>query len=99
MMVAVASAGSASSGVIKNCLRASVAPLITAAVNHNWPVVLPLNDEKGLWFYATAQDERMLQELKRVLKKDGFLIISTPDKQHYSDESSFHNNFHEKSSL
>jgi ubiquinone/menaquinone biosynthesis C-methylase UbiE len=37
---------------------------------------------------------RMLAELKRVLKTDGLLIISTPDKKYYSDESGFSNPFH-----
>lgn len=40
-------------------------------------------------------DEMML-EVKRVLKPNGLLIISTPDKLYYSDVRNFHNKFHVK---
>lgn len=36
----------------------------------------------------------VLKEIKRVLKKDGILIISTPDKRTYSDIPNFSNPFH-----
>ena len=35
-----------------------------------------------------------LKELKRVLKKDGLLIISTPNKSNYTDKTGYHNPFH-----
>lgn len=38
----------------------------------------------------------MLQELKRVFKKNGLLIISTPNKLYYSDKSNYINKFHVK---
>ena len=37
-----------------------------------------------------------LKEAKRVLKKDGVLIISTPNKELYSDRYHYHNEFHIK---
>lgn len=40
--------------------------------------------------------DEMMNEIKRVLKKDGVLIISTPEKKYYSDESSYKNPFHVK---
>lgn len=40
--------------------------------------------------------EKMFDEIKRVLKKDGILIISTPDKKFYSDVRNFTNKFHIK---
>jgi len=40
--------------------------------------------------------EEMMLEVKRVLRKDGLLIISTPDKLHYSDSRNFVNEFHVK---
>ncbi|WP_125722356.1 class I SAM-dependent methyltransferase [Flavobacterium ustbae] len=40
--------------------------------------------------------EEMMLEVKRVLRKDGILIISTPDKLHYSDDRNFNNKFHIK---
>ncbi len=43
-----------------------------------------------------AQHQEMLAEFKRVLKTDGILIISTPDKKHYSDDTGFDNEFHVK---
>jgi len=42
------------------------------------------------------QQAEMLEEFKRVLTKDGILIISTPDKQHYSDATGFVNEYHVK---
>ncbi|WP_411343922.1 methyltransferase domain-containing protein [Paenibacillus sp. WLX1005] len=38
--------------------------------------------------------KRFLQEIKRVLKPDGVLIMSTPDKRLYSDVDGFTNPFH-----
>ncbi len=38
--------------------------------------------------------QEMILEIKRVLKKDGLLIISTPDKLFYSDKRNFKNEFH-----
>lgn len=41
-----------------------------------------------------TEQEEMLKEFNRVLKDDGLLIISTPDKKYYSDETGFTNEFH-----
>lgn len=38
----------------------------------------------------------MINEIKRVLKKDGILIISSPDKYHYSEVRNYNNIFHVK---
>lgn len=40
--------------------------------------------------------EEMLLEIKRVLKHDGILIMSSPDKKYYSDIPGFQNKFHVK---
>lgn len=40
--------------------------------------------------------DEMIREIKRVLKSDGFLIISTPDKKYYSDIPQLKNPFHVK---
>ncbi len=42
------------------------------------------------------EHELMMTEIKRVLKRDGTLIISTPDKAIYSDKRNFKNSFHIK---
>lgn len=39
---------------------------------------------------------KMISELKRVLKPDGILIISTPEKLVYSDQANYSNPYHEK---
>jgi ubiquinone/menaquinone biosynthesis C-methylase UbiE len=39
---------------------------------------------------------KMLFEIKRILKPDGLLIISTPDKKYYSDATGYKNIFHKK---
>jgi len=41
-----------------------------------------------------AEQDEMLAELRRVLKPDGFLVISTPNRVEYSEKRSFHNEFH-----
>ena len=40
--------------------------------------------------------EEMFLEIKRVLKSDGILIMSSPDKKYYSDIPGFKNKFHVK---
>jgi SAM-dependent methyltransferase len=40
--------------------------------------------------------DEMMAEVKRVLRSDGLLIISTPDKYHYSDVPGYKNEFHVK---
>lgn len=40
------------------------------------------------------QHQEMMSEIKRVLKPDGIVIISTPDKLYYSDHRNFQNPFH-----
>lgn len=40
--------------------------------------------------------QRMISEIKRVLKQNGVLIISTPEKSIYSDQANYSNPFHEK---
>ena len=40
--------------------------------------------------------DEMMRELRRVLKADGLLIISTPDKRYYSEEPKITNEFHVK---
>jgi ubiquinone/menaquinone biosynthesis C-methylase UbiE len=42
------------------------------------------------------EHEKMINEIKRVLKPDGLVIISTPDKLIYSDKRNFNNKFHVK---
>lgn len=43
-----------------------------------------------------AQQSEMLSELRRVLKPNGLLIISSPNKQVYSDDRNYVNEFHVK---
>ena len=40
------------------------------------------------------QHERMICEIKRVLRPDGLLIISSPNKKTYSEDLGNHNHFH-----
>lgn len=43
-----------------------------------------------------AEQDQLLRELKRVLKPDGVLLISTPDKAQYTDKTGYRNPFHQK---
>ena len=43
-----------------------------------------------------ATQQAFLEELKRILKKTGVLIISTPNKEVYSDMANYKNEFHIK---
>ena len=42
------------------------------------------------------QHEKMMEEIRRVLRPDGFVVISSPDKKNYSDLPSLVNPFHVK---
>jgi len=42
------------------------------------------------------EHEKMMLEIKRILKSEGILIISTPDKLHYSELRDIANEFHVK---
>lgn len=41
-----------------------------------------------------AEQSQLLDEFSRILKEDGVLLISTPDKRSYSDQRDYHNEFH-----
>ena len=41
-----------------------------------------------------VSQQMFLKEIKRILKPDGFLIMSTPDKKIYSDLRGYHNDYH-----
>jgi SAM-dependent methyltransferase len=38
--------------------------------------------------------EQMLAEIRRVLRPDGFVVISTPNRTEYTERRDFHNEFH-----
>jgi len=42
------------------------------------------------------QHHEMMKEIKRILKSDGILIISSPDKMYYSDVPEYKNEYHIK---
>lgn len=42
------------------------------------------------------EQEEMMSEIRRVLRSDGVLIMSSPNKEVYSDRAGYHNDFHVK---
>jgi SAM-dependent methyltransferase len=42
------------------------------------------------------QHERMMEEIKRIMRPKGILLISSPDKNNYSDDPGFSNQYHVK---
>lgn len=43
-----------------------------------------------------AEQTKMIQEIRRVLRSDGILVMSSPNRPIYSEESGEHNEFHVK---
>ena len=43
-----------------------------------------------------SDHDKLLSEVKRLLKADGLFIVSTPNKKIYTDEPNYHNPFHIK---
>lgn len=41
-----------------------------------------------------TEHDQLLTEFRRVLKPDGFLLLSSPDRKTYSDDTGFDNEFH-----
>ena len=41
-----------------------------------------------------AEQDQLLAQFRRVLRSDGFLLVSSPDKKTYSDETGYDNPFH-----
>lgn len=42
------------------------------------------------------EQEEMMAEIRRVLRPDGVLVMSSPNKEVYSDRAGYHNDFHVK---
>ena len=61
---------------------------------------LPLDDDSvdAVVYFETLEhleaQDRLLAEFRRVLRPDGFLLLSSPDRQTYSDETGYNNPFH-----
>ncbi len=60
-------------------------------VDHEFDVVVSFETIEHI-----ADHQKMLSEIKRVIKADGILIISTPDKKNYSDKINYQNPHHVK---
>lgn len=61
--------------------------------NHHFDVVVSFETIEHI---TEKQQLLFLEQIKRVLKKDGILVISTPDKLNYSDKKNYKNEFHIK---
>lgn len=72
-------------------IAASIAQL--PAKDHSVDVVISFETIEHV---AEELQWKFLDEIKRVLKEDGILIMSTPNKEIYSDRPKYHNEFHVK---
>ncbi len=61
--------------------------------NHSIDIVISFETIEHV---EEKQQKLFLDEIKRVLKKDGILVISTPNKTIYSDRYQYHNKWHKK---
>ncbi len=63
-------------------------------------IPLPNRDVDVITSFETLEHvpepDVLLDELRRVLRPDGVLVISTPDRAVYSDARNYHNPFHER---
>lgn len=82
----------ATSKYIRNNLRFICASATSTKLdNHIVDVVISFETIEHL-----VDQEEMMQEIVRVLKPNGLLIISSPDKKYYSDLTGHKNSFHLK---
>jgi ubiquinone/menaquinone biosynthesis C-methylase UbiE len=63
----------------------------TPCPNHSFDIVVSFETIEHI-----EEQAQMIQEIKRVLKPGGLLIISTPDKKYYADKRQHNNPFHKK---
>jgi ubiquinone/menaquinone biosynthesis C-methylase UbiE len=69
----------------------SASVLQTPFANNTFDVIVSFETIEHL-----EEHEEMLKEFKRILKQDGLLILSTPDKEQYSEKTHRENQFHKK---
>jgi glycosyltransferase involved in cell wall biosynthesis/SAM-dependent methyltransferase len=73
--------------------RCGSAEAIPCEGRHLFDVVVSFETIEHLW---EEQQEKLLHEIRRVLRPEGVLFVSTPNKLFYSDRPGYHNPFHRR---
>jgi SAM-dependent methyltransferase len=73
--------------------RCGSAEAIPCEGRHLFDVVVSFETIEHIW---EGQQEKLLHEIRRVLRPEGVLLVSTPNKLFYSDRPGHHNPFHRR---
>ena len=57
-------------------------------------LLLSIVELEHVWHLPRGMQQEMINEIRRVLRPDGCLILSSPNRKVYSEKAGHHNQFH-----